>query len=266
MSSSTTRRVLARAAVVALGAVVGMVLLSGSGQPVTAQTHASWQPIAAPPLSVRTDALGVLVGHRVLVLGGRGADGVPLRDGASYDVHTGRWRHLRTPLALTAADDAVAAAGVAVVRHAGPTSATWWVFDPTPGTWIRLRGVPDRAGAPAAFGSEVYAIAGRHVVVFSVALDRWTPLPDDPHRPALTGRRVAASRVGIVVTGHVPGSSAVVQDRWDGLSWHRDHTVSAAPPEKGPLPAGVAASGATRVRADGRWLVVARGRAWIRIS
>ena len=41
MSSSTTRRVLARAAVVALGAVVGMVLLSGSGQPVTAQTHAS---------------------------------------------------------------------------------------------------------------------------------------------------------------------------------------------------------------------------------
>ncbi len=266
MSGGTTRRVLARAAVVALGAVVGMVLLSGSGQPVTAQPHASWQPIAAPPLSVRTDALGFLVGHRLLVLGGRGAEGVPLRDGASYDVHTGRWRHLRTPLALTAADDAVAAAGVAVVRQAGPTSATWWVFDPTPGTWARLRGVPDGAGAPVAFGSEVYAIAGRHVVVFSVALDRWTPLPVDRHRPSLTARHVAASRAGIVVTGHARGSSAVVLDRWNGVAWHRTRSVSATHHEPGPLPAGVAATGAIRVRVGGQWLVVAGARAWIRVS
>lgn len=266
MSGGTTRRVLTRAAVVALGAVVGMVLLSGTGQPVTAQTHASWQPIAGPPLSVRNDALGVLVGHRVLVLGGRGAEGVPLPDGASYDVHTGRWHHLRTPIALTAADNAVAAAGVAVVRHAGPRSTTWWAFDPTPGIWTRLRGVPAGAGAPTAFGSEVYAIAGQHVVVFSVALDRWTPLPVDRHRPSLTGRRVAASRAGIVVTGHAPGSAAVVEDRWDGLTWHRHRGGTAPHPERRPLPAGVAASGATRVRADGQWLVVSSARAWIRIS
>ncbi len=202
----------------------------------------------------------------MLVLGGRGADGLPLRDGASYDVHTGRWRHLRTPIALTAADDAVAADAVAVIRQAGPTSTTWWAFDPTPGTWTSLRRVPDCAGVPTAFGSEVYAIAGRHVVAFSVALDRWTPLPGDRHRPSLTGRHVAASRVGIVVTGHAPGSSAVVQDRWDGLTWHRTRTGSVTYRGPGPLPAGVPASRATRVRFGGEWLVVAGDHAWIRVS
>ena len=128
-----------------------------------------------------------------------------------------------------------------------------------------MRAVPAHAAAPSAFGSEVYAVAGRRVVVYTVQLDRWTPLPDDPPAPRSPNDACREPRRH---RGHRlrPGSSAVVQDRWDGLSWHRDHTVSAAPPEKGPLPAGVAASGATRVRADGRWLVVARGRAWIRIS
>ena len=243
-------------------AVAGMVQLSGTGQPVTAQPHDSWQSIAAPPLSARTDALGVRVGHRVLVLGGRGPAGTALRDGASYDVETGRWRRLPTPLGLTSSDRAVAAAGVALVRHTGATGVTWWAFDPTPGTWARLRGVPRGAGAPFALGSEVYAIAGRRVVVFSVALDRWTPLPPDLLRPALRGRRVSVSRAGTVVSGHA-GCCGLVADRFSGTRWERAQASPGGHPVGPRLPVGVARRGATVVPLAGRLLVVSRGQAWI---
>ena len=262
MSRGTTRRVLARLAGISAVAIAGMVQLSGTGQPVTAQPHDSWQSIAVPPLSARTDALGVRVGHRVLVLGGRGPAGTALRDGASYDVQTGRWRRLPTPVGLTSSDRAAAAAGVALVRHTGATGVTWWAFDPTPGTWTRLREVPRGAAAPFAFGSEVYAIAGRRVVVFSVALDRWTTLPPDPLRPAFHGLRVGVSRAGTVVTGHIR-AGGLVADRWSGTRWERVQ-ASLGGPHVGPLlPAGVARRGATVVPLAGRLLVVNRGQAWI---
>ena len=73
MSRGTTRRALARCTGVLAVAIAAMVQLSGTGQPVTAQPHSSWQTIAAPPLSERSDALGFRVAHRVLVVGGRGA-------------------------------------------------------------------------------------------------------------------------------------------------------------------------------------------------
>ena len=126
-----------------LGAAVGAVLLSGSDQPVTAHVFARWQQLATPPLSPRTDALGVHVGHRVLVLGGR--QGSVLRDGATYDLRTGMWRHLRMPVAVTDRDHAVAAAGVAVLRHARPgRPATWWRYDPRIDVWSRMRHLPAR--------------------------------------------------------------------------------------------------------------------------
>lgn len=263
MSRAATRRTLARATAISVVAIAGMVQLSGTGQPVTAQPHSSWQTIAAPPLSPRTDALGVRVGHRVLVLGGRAAGGAALRDGASYDVETGRWRHLRTPVALTSADAAVAAAGVAVVRHVGAAGVAWWSFDPTPGAWTRLRGVPAGAAAPYAFGSEVYALAGRRVVLFSVALDRWTPLPPDPWRPALSHGRVTAGRDGTVVTGRPGVSRSVVADRWDGTRWRRTTRGPVVPTGPTLLPAGADRRTATTVPLSGRLLVVSRGRAWI---
>ena len=261
MERRTARRALARAVTVSVVATAGMVLLSGTGQPVTAQPHSSWQAIAAPPLSPRTAALGVRVGHRVLVLGGRDAAGSALGDGAAYDVQTGRWRHLRAPVGLTRSDRAAAAAGVLVVRRATQGKASWWAFDPTGWIWNRLRGVPAGARAPTAFGSEVYAVAGRHVVVFSVAIDRWTGLPADPLRPALHHRRVTAGRQGTAVTGRA--GRAQVTDTWDGTRWRRTAAALPGAQTRALLPAGVDRRTATSVQLGGRLLVVSRGHAWI---
>jgi hypothetical protein len=258
-----------------LGAAVGVVLLSGSDQPVTAHVFARWQQLATPPLSPRTDALGVHVGHRVLVLGGR--QGSVLRDGATYDLRTGMWRHLRMPVAVTDRDHAVAAAGVAVLRHARPgRSAAWWRFDPRIDLWSRMRHLPAHLSVASALGSEVYAISRRHVVVYSVQLDRWTPLPADRLRPALRGRRVTASPSGTVITGYAADHPhRLLADRWDGLRWHRlSHLRSAslARTPVGPTPA--ARYGSTQVWAGGRLVVfggasydglrrVLTNRAWI---
>ncbi len=258
-------RVLGRGLVTLLGAVVGAVLMSGSDQPVTAHPYPRWQELAAPPLSPRSDALGVRLGHRVLVLGGLASGGVSLRDGASYDLRTGTWRRLVTPIAITTRDRAVAAAGVAVLRHArAGRAAVWWRYDPRRDAWSRMRAVPAHAAAPSAFHSEVYAVAGRRVEVYSVQLGRWTPLPVDPLRPRLAHRRVRAGLGGTVVTGYAGAARSLVADRWDGRSWHRipgPDRASAA--RLGPLPDGVPARGATRIPVGARLLVVAGARAWI---
>jgi hypothetical protein len=254
------RRTLCRALVVALAAALGAVLLSGSDQPVTANSYPHWQELPAPPLAARTHALGVPVGHRVLVLGGHRDGTAMLRGGASYDLRTGAWSRVRTPVAVSDHDAAVAAGGVVVMRHRRPgLPATWWRYDVRRDAWSRMRDLPRRLSTPSAFGSEVYAVSGRRVVVYSVQLGRWTALPADPDRPALDHATVAASRDGTIVTGHTPGRPhRVLADRWDGLRWQRSRVTSTEEVTAAP-------DGATRVRLGGRTLVVRDGHAWIRL-
>jgi hypothetical protein len=255
MSRRTTSRVL----VTLLGAVLGAVLLSGSDQPVTAHPYPRWQELAAPPLSPRTHALGVHVLHRVLVLGGVRPGSPTLRDGAAYDVRTGIWHRLRTPVAVSDDDHVVAAAGVVVLRHlrAG-TSPSWWRYDVRRGVWSRMRELPSRLSAPFAFGSEIYALSGRRVVVYSVQLRRWTTLPTDRLRPALVHRAVRASRAGTVVTGYAAAHPRrLLADHWDGVRWSRSSTTA--------RPVVAAPDGSTRVSLGGRTLVVRGDRAWIRL-
>jgi hypothetical protein len=250
-------RWLGRALTTVACAVVGAVLLSGSDQPVTAHPYPHWQQLAAPPISPRTHALGVHVRHRVVVLGGFGRSGLALRDGAAYDVRTGIWHRLRTPVPITDRDRAAVAAGVVVLRHRRPgLSPSWWRYDVRRDDWSRMGGVRTSLSAPSAFGSEVYALTGRRVMVYSVQLDRWTPLPVDRLRPVLTHRTVRASRAGTVVTGYAALPNRLVSDRWDGLRWRRTDAT--------PAPAITAPSnGATRVAVGGRVVVVRGAEAWI---
>jgi hypothetical protein len=238
----------------------GVAVLSGSGQPVTAHAYPHRQELPAPPITPRTHALGVHAGHRVLVLGGS-RPGVPaLRDGAAYDLRTGRWRPLRTPLAVTDRDTAVVASGVVVLQHRGSEGAgLWWRYAVRQDAWSRLRHLPAHLHAPSAFGSEVYALSGRRVVVYSVQLGRWTRLAPDPLRPVLRHATVAASRGGTVVTGLTTAHPRrPIADRWDGIRWRR-----------GPAPGSPSVTaprdGSTRVRVGGRTVVVRGGRAWIRL-
>lgn len=255
MSRRTTRRVLAWTAGVPLGAVVGMVLLSGSGQPVTAHAYPHWQEIAPPPLSPRTDPLGVHVGHWVLLLGGRHGTSRP-RDGAAYDLRTGIWHRVPTPVALSGRDLSVAVGRAVVVsssRGAGPGS--WWCFDPGHQTWSRMIGVPARLRAPWAFAGALYALSGRRVEVYSTQLDRWTALPPDRLTPPLHGATVTARRTGTTVTGRAAGR--LVADRWDGLGWIR--SAATAPPRSGDD------AGEVRLDVGGRVFLVRDDRAWIRL-
>jgi hypothetical protein len=249
---------------VLVGAITGMVLLSGSDQPVTAGTYPHWQELAPPALSPRTEALGVPIAHRVLVLGGVRADWSRARDGASYDLRTGRWHHLLLPVAVTARDTAVAAGRVLVLRHRRPgRTPTWWTFAPRSGAWSRLRHVPTGLSVPSEFRSGIYAVAGRDVMVYSVQLGRWSLLAADGLRPALRHRRVTASRLGTVVTGRIAGSE--VADRWDGLRWHRSWLGARLPlaSHRLALPDGVRRAEATSVPVGGRVVVVSGHRAWM---
>ena len=253
------RRGWCRTLAVVLAAGVGAVLLSGTDQAVTARSYDHWQALPPPPLTARTHALGVAVRHRVLVLGGHDAGRATLRDGAAYELRTGRWTRLRTPAPFSDRDAAVEAAGTVVVRHdRGGRPATWWRYDVRDRMWSRMSDVPSGLSTPTAFGSEVYAVSGRRVEVYSVQLGRWTALPAAP-RPALVHATVAASRHGTVVTGHVPGHPQRWRaDRWDGLRWHRSRPTTAPPVTAAP-------GGATRVQVGGRTLVVRDARAWIRL-
>ena len=51
----------------AVATTIGVVLLSGSDQPVTAHPLPHWQELPAPPLTPRAHALGVYARHRILV-------------------------------------------------------------------------------------------------------------------------------------------------------------------------------------------------------
>jgi hypothetical protein len=183
-----------------------------------------------------------------------------MRDGATYDLRTGIWRHLRTPVAVTDRDRVVVAGGVVVLRQVrAGRPAAWWRYDLRQHAWSRMGDLPAHLSAPFAFGSEVYAVSGRRVVVYSVQLGRWTALPADPIRPALHHRSVTASRSGTLVTGHVTGHpSRYLADRWDGLHWRRDRSTTAPPVTAAP-------DGATRVQVGGRTLVVRGARAWIHL-
>jgi hypothetical protein len=209
-------------AVTLLSTVLGTVLLSGTGQPVTAHPYPRWQEVASPPFSARTHPLLVQVGHRVEVLGGLAADGSRLRDGAAYDVRTGRWSRLVAPVAVTDRDPAVSAAGVLVVD----AGRSWWRYDPRSTTWSHLGGLPHDVRSPSGFRSEIYALSGRRVVVYSPELGRWTRLAADRRSPGLRPRSVLASRTGTIVTGVVQGR--LVSDRWDGLRWRRQRATTEA--------------------------------------
>jgi hypothetical protein len=245
---------------VLVATMVGVVVLSGSGQPVTAQSYPHWQELPSPPMAPRTHALGIRAGHEVLVLGGSRPGTPALRDGATYDLRTGRWHRRHAPIAVTDRDIAVVTAGVVVLRHTtGAGSTSWWRYAVRQDTWSRLRHLPPDLHAPSAFASQVYALSGHRVVVYSVQLDRWTRLAADPRRPVLRHATVTASRSGTVVTGSTRAHPhRLLTDRWNGLRWRRSPAVTSRPVM-------APADGSTRVHVDGRTFVLQDGRAWIRL-
>ena len=179
---------------------------------------------------------------------------------------TGTWRRLLTPIPMTTRDRAVAAAGVAVLRHArrpgGPPSGGGTTHGTTPGRGCaRCPRTPPHRRRSTRRSTRWPVVASRSTACSS-AVGR--PCRSTRCARRLAHRRVRAGLGGTVVTGYAGAARSLVADRWDGRSWHRipgPDRASAA--RLGPLPDGVPARGATRIPVGARLLVVAGARAWI---
>jgi hypothetical protein len=232
-----------------VGAAAGAVIAVAVGGTLLGTGHVSvgpsddrghWRELPAPPLSPRADAQAVWTGAEVLVVGGEnhpcppGADCAvisdDIRDGAAYDPGTDTWHRIAdAPVPVTAGDRLVEAGGQVVLRHERDGGSDWFVYDPDADDWSRIPDVPDGIGdPPSAIGTNVYAMVGHRVAVYSVGPSDWTLLPPDPIQPALAQRAVTATDVGPVVTGvdstqpndgRTP--SLLLADVWDGSHWRR---------------------------------------------
>jgi hypothetical protein len=243
----------AAATVVAVAAVGHGLLVKDRASIGPSHSVGQWRELPPAPLSPRARAAGVWTGHEVIVVGGE-ADPCPpntdfcardtreLRDGAAYDPATNAWHPIaKAPVPVEEGDSLVSAGGKVVLRHPGEhTCATtrcppadtwgWYVYDPVADSWSDDLGGPPslRDSALSVLGSDVYGIAGRHVVSYDVGSGLWSRLPVDRNQPRLVHRQVTATAVGPVLTGYdatrpddgtVP--SVVLADVFDGTRWHR---------------------------------------------
>ncbi len=237
------RRLAVAAAAVAVVAVAVGGSLVGTGRVTIGPSGDTghWRELPAAPLSPRADALGAWTGHEVIVLGGvanecppnadncAGPTDAPMRDGAAYDPATNTWRRIAdAPVAVGPGDRLVAAGGSVILRHWREKGSDWFEYDPRVNDWTSIAPGMDVGDLPSAYGSKVYAIAGKHVLVFEVDQGRWHSLPADPIRPRLTQRRVTATPYGPVITGYDSSqpqdgtvANPVIADLYDGSSWRR---------------------------------------------
>ncbi len=237
-----TRRRLAlgaAAAVVAAVAVGGTLI--GTGRVTVTPSHSMghWRQLPTPPLSPRAYAVSVWTGREAVFVGGEEHPCPPnadcalaasgRSDGAAYDPETDTWRRISpAPVPVDSGDRLLAAGGRVVLRHYPRSGhpASWWVYDPAADSWGRAaqppRGTRD---LPSSYGSLVYEVDGRRVVVYDVRTDTWSSLPRDPGASVLIRRRVTATPAGPVLTG-LPaynglGPDTVLADLYDGHRWRR---------------------------------------------
>ena len=226
------------AAVVAAVAVAGSVVATGPRADEPAGQVGQWRELPTPPLSPRASSIVVWTGSEALVIGGvthvcpPNADcasdpAASLRDGAAYDPATDSWRSVATaPAPISSNDEWAVAAGRLVVRTGGPD---WYVYDPAGNVWQSVPAdLPGQGYWLSGLGSRVYTPTHQGVAYLDVRTLRWTRLPLDPNRPALSDRTVTATTAGVVVTGYDStqphdgtNPSLVIADLFDGTSWKR---------------------------------------------
>lgn len=166
-----------------------------------------WAPLPAPPLSPRSNVVGVWTGSEVLFVGGDeylcppGADcdrdpDPPLSDGAILDVDTTTWRSIApSPIPFAYAATAVLDGDVyfLVGDHLGTGQETVLLtYSIAEDRWQELPAPPGGSGLTRLVATDraVVAFAGsdeRGEVadqVYDPPSGTWSPLPDDPRSPS----------------------------------------------------------------------------------
>jgi hypothetical protein len=205
----------------------------GEPGPVT-----GWLPIADAPIEPRAGVPIIVMGDRMLVWGGAGADS------AVYDVRRDRWT--KAPPAPLPKGDGVGVwdgreAIVVASDDDGHTSAA--AFDPDRSSWRQLADAPLQNAASAAdhaiwtgsevvvigVATEIESVTTSEVAIYDPETDTWrsgtptTELLPDFGDAVWTGNEIAiVGRVGD--SGRGPGSSTVnlynpFTDRWRSIPW-----------------------------------------------
>ena len=217
-----TRRLTGGLVALSAAAVVAVALLATAlvpSRPAPAATPArpvdalrGWTVLPAAPLSPRSLPVTVSVGTQALVIGGDAGPVCPpnadcvrpagyeaLRDGAAYDVATGRWHRLAdAPLPIYGGRPAVVAG---VVHLLVGRDGTHLGYDVAADRWSRLPDPPGSEGhrptALVAAGDRLIAYSGvtdRPDLLYDPAARTWSALPKSPLEPAFDRQYVWTGR------------------------------------------------------------------------
>jgi hypothetical protein len=200
-----------------LALALGTALLtSACSQRAGVATSSTWEALPASPLSLRSHPLAVTIGTEAVFVGGDTGDPCPpdadcerpasyARDGAAYDVTTGRWTALAdAPVGIEGFGGVVVGDRVYVVADGrllayDRSEDAWSWAPPPPGptdlSWVQLS--RDGHRLVLAWGSDEERTAPDRVL--DTRSGRWTVLPDDPIGPSWS-RSLTATPHGLVLT------------------------------------------------------------------
>ncbi|WP_158602830.1 Kelch repeat-containing protein [Jiangella rhizosphaerae] len=195
-----------------------------------------WTRVAEAPLSPREAPLAVIVGERILVIGGSdgppcppNADCVappePLRDGAAYDPAADAWTPIAdAPGPVGGGVDTAAVVGdtvyvlTTILTQDGTTTRTFQAYDAAADGWAELTPPPgsDWVSLTVA-GDRVVAYRGSHEddtggslepldplpadLVYDPASDAWSALPADPLGPSFDRRLIGTDDGAVLLAG-----------------------------------------------------------------
>jgi hypothetical protein len=165
--------------------------------PATRPTVEPWQRLPAAPIVGRFAPAGVWTGRQILVWGGdtRGANQVPMTDGAAYDPATGRWQPIpRAPKGMRGLAPAAVWTGSKLlvwIGNAPDGPAVGAAYDPASRSWQAIATSPlgSRESFSAVWtGKELIlfggtagdGIASPAGAAYNPATNRWRLLPPAP--------------------------------------------------------------------------------------
>lgn len=182
---------------------------------VAALRHDTWSTLPPAPIAVRSGAVGVWTGSRMIVWGGANDTGRYYADGAAYDPAARQWTTLPPAPISARADASYVWTGGMLFVWGGQTGASGFatdgaVYDPGARHWTKLPPAPSPvAGASVAVwtGSRVVLLTSAtassrqgvqavHAQAYDPARESWSRLPD-LHLPSQHGMfTLAAVAVG----------------------------------------------------------------------
>lgn len=188
------------------------------------RSAAAWHDLGVAPLSARTGAVVVELDHRLLVFGGERHRLCPgdaqcpypgdARDGATFDLRSGRWTRMAAPLPVQPRPWAVEGDTLLLLTERGGVVAydartdAWRTYPPPPVPLLMNDVLAADAGHAYVADDAAPGTGPLHrVESLDLGSGRWRLLPVSTDRPRMQLRTLLATPSGPVMTGLDPASS-----------------------------------------------------------